>query len=63
MAKWEVESEPEWHAVVVPDYDKILDQVAELLYRHCCQSEKPLDHKINDSSVGRSTTEPKGRLA
>lgn len=38
MAKWELNEKPELIPVAHQHYDKILDEVAEILYREACSS-------------------------
>lgn len=39
MAKWEVTTPPEMVEVAVEHYDKLLDEIAEVLYFHFCSNQ------------------------
>lgn len=52
MAKWEVTEEPEMITVAVEHYDKILEELAELLYSYVCKLENtPSDHSKDKTQL------------
>lgn len=55
MARWELKEEPEMIQIANEHYDKILDEIAEILYRHACISEGQwLDQNQQNSSVSEN---------
>ena len=52
MARWEVTETPEMIFVAVEHYDKILDEVADLLYRHIRKSQGQWLDPVQNTSSG-----------
>lgn len=52
MASWEVTETPEMISVAVEHYDKILDEVADLLYRHIRKSQGQWLDAVQNTSSG-----------
>lgn len=68
MAKWEMTEPAAMIPVAVEHYDKILEEVAELIYRHVCKSEAdplgPIQQKPQEREFSESgKTENKRRLS
>lgn len=67
MARWEVKEPPVMIPVFVEHYDKILDEIADLLYHQACKYKSentPFDHFDKTSQeTPRLETQPKRRIS
>ncbi len=60
MAKWELAGDPDLIPVPIPcdDFDKVLAEIADLLYSFACKSENQwLDQNQQNSNVDGKTTD------